>query len=101
MIKRRMLVSPDACTLESRDPRRAISTSPDATTPTTLVFDFPTLRQLLQSAAEKVLAEEQRGSDAAAIKYAIDVARAAELPGQRLDAARAAFDEAQAKVRRE
>jgi hypothetical protein len=62
---------------------------------------FPILRNLLQGAAERLLAREEAGSSPSGIQHAIEIGRAVELPSRRLDEARRAFDEAQAREKRE
>ena len=64
-------------------------------------LSFPLLRHLLQGAAERLLAKEEEGISATGIQYAIDVGRAVELPAKRLDDAKATWEEAQAKQKRE
>ena len=62
---------------------------------------YPLLRHLLQGAAERLLKKEQEGTSIAGITYALDVARAVELPQTRIDVARGAFDESKARQIRE
>ena len=62
---------------------------------------FPDLRALLHAAAEKKLVAVEEGTSSAAIQAAIEIGRAVEMPSERLDNARANFDEVQAKRRRE
>ena len=64
-------------------------------------LSFPLLRHLLQGAAERLLAKEEESISATGIQYAIDVGRAVELPAKRLDDAKATWEEAQAKQKRE
>ena len=64
-------------------------------------LSFPTLRQLLQGAAERLLAAEESGTNASGVQHAIEIGRAVELPTKRLEAARSIFDESQAKLQRE
>ena len=62
---------------------------------------FPDLRTLLHAAAEKRLAAVEEGNSSAAIQQAIEIGRAVEMPDERLDAAKATFQEFQDKRRRE
>ena len=64
-------------------------------------LSYPLLRHLLQGAAERLVKMEEQGTSINGIAYAIDVARAVELPQIRIDAARTAFDESQARQKRE
>jgi hypothetical protein len=64
-------------------------------------LSFPHLRQLLQGAAERMLQREEEGNSASGIQYAIEIGRAVELPQPRLDDARNAFEEGQARRKRE
>ena len=62
---------------------------------------FPDLRTLLHAAAEKRLVAVEEGNSSAAIQQAIEIGRAVEMPDERLDAAKATFQEFQDKRRRE
>ena len=62
---------------------------------------FPDLRTLLHAASEKRLALVEEGNSSAAIQQAIEIGRAVEMPDERLDAAKATFQEFQDKRRRE
>jgi hypothetical protein len=64
-------------------------------------IQFPELRVLLHGAAEKGLAAVEEGFSAEAVRAAIEVGKAVEVPQQRLEEARTKFDEAQALRRRE
>lgn len=63
--------------------------------------EFNELRLLLHSATEVQLVSVETGLSSAAIQTAIEVGRAVEMPVQRLEQARANFEEAQAKRKRE
>jgi hypothetical protein len=58
---------------------------------------FTELRSMLHAAAERRLQAVEEGQSAAAIQQAIEVGRAVELPAERLDGARATFDDMQAR----
>jgi len=62
---------------------------------------FPDLKTLLHAAAEKRLAAVEEGNSSAAIQQAIEIGRAVEIPDERLEAAKATFQEFQDKRRRE
>ena len=64
-------------------------------------LSFPALRAILHASAEAQLSSVEKGTNASAMRAAIEVGKAVELPPERLEAARAAFEEAQAKRRRE
>jgi hypothetical protein len=62
---------------------------------------FSELRTMLQAHVEKRLIAVEDGASAADMQKAMGMAKAAEMPQQRLDAARSKYEEAQAKRKRE